>query len=83
MKHARSDYNRIQDPQNIIPDDEPVFLIRAQDIVSGDAVREWANLHLKAGGTTEIANAAIKHAELMDKWHTKKNADAPIKELIK
>lgn len=31
MKHARSDYDRIQDPQGLIPDGEPVFLLRAQD----------------------------------------------------
>lgn len=31
MKHARQDYDRIQDPENKIPADEPVFLLRAQD----------------------------------------------------
>lgn len=29
MKHAGEDYNRIQDPENKIPADEPVFLLRA------------------------------------------------------
>ena len=28
MKHARDDYNRIQDPAGKIPEDEPVFLLR-------------------------------------------------------
>lgn len=32
MKHAREDYNRIQDPAGLIPDGEPVFLIRGKDI---------------------------------------------------
>jgi len=27
MKRAREDYNRIQDPENKIPNGEPVFLI--------------------------------------------------------
>ncbi len=32
MFHARVDYNkRIQDSANLIPDKEPVFLLRAQD----------------------------------------------------
>ncbi len=32
MLHAREDYNRrIQDNANLIPKDEPVFLLRAQD----------------------------------------------------
>ena len=32
MKHARSDYDRIQDPDGKIPANEPVFLIRGQDV---------------------------------------------------
>lgn len=31
MKHARADYDRIQDPAGKIGEDEPVFLLRAQD----------------------------------------------------
>lgn len=31
MKHARADYDRIQDPLGKIPKDEPVFLLRASD----------------------------------------------------
>lgn len=31
MIHAREDYNRIQDPKGLIPQDEPVFLLRGQD----------------------------------------------------
>lgn len=26
MLHARDDYNRIQDPENKIPENEPVFI---------------------------------------------------------
>lgn len=32
MIHARPDYNRIQDPENKIPEDEPVFLLRAKTL---------------------------------------------------
>lgn len=77
MKHARADYNRIQDPAGLIPDDEPVFLIRAKDIVSADAVRAWADLHDKAGGDPMMSYAARRHALLMDAWHEKRLADAP------
>lgn len=31
MRHLREEYNRIQDPENEIGEDEPVFLLRAQD----------------------------------------------------
>ncbi len=77
MKHAREDYGRIQDPAGKIPDDEPVFLIRAKDLVSGDAVRAWADLHDKAGGDPLMSYAARRHALLMDNWKEKKLADAP------
>lgn len=75
MKHAREDYDRIQDPDFKIPADEPVFLIRGQDVVSGDAVRQYAELHARAGGSREIYELALRHAELMDLWPKKKNAD--------
>lgn len=75
MKHAREDYNRIQDPENKIPHDEPVFLIRGQDMVSGDAVRAWAYLNEKAGGDATLTESARQQAALMDEWPNKKQAD--------
>lgn len=33
MRHARADYQRIQDPIGKIPADEPVFLLRASDVL--------------------------------------------------
>lgn len=75
MKHARPDYMRIQDPDNKIPEDEPVFLIRAQDAVSGDAVRAWADLNQNSGGDPELSKRAREQAKEMDLWKTKKPAD--------
>jgi hypothetical protein len=75
MKHARLDYNRIQDPENKIPEDEPVFLVRGQDQVSGDTVRAWADLNDKAGGDPILSEKARSHANLMDIWAKKKLAD--------
>lgn len=47
MIHARDDYNkRIQVPDNVIPSDEPVFLLRAQDPDAAKVVRFWSRLHL-------------------------------------
>lgn len=77
MKHARSDYSRIQDPANLIPIQEPVFLIRAKDAVSGDAVRAWADLHDQNGGDPALSRAARQHAYEMDRWPQKQKADAP------
>jgi len=76
MKHARSDYNRIQDPQGLIPHSEPVFIIRGQDIVGGAAVRAWADLAAAAGADLDIIQAARDHATQMDLW-AKKIPDVP------
>lgn len=73
--HARPDYMRFQDPEGIIPEAEPVFLIRAQDAVSGDAVRAWAELNDRAGGDPAASRAARLHAAKMDLWPKKKPAD--------
>jgi hypothetical protein len=75
VKHARSDYNRIQDPAGIIPADEPVFLLRGQDVLAHIAVRHYAFMAAQAD-RLEIAAAANAHAELMMVW-AKKLPDMP------
>ena len=73
MIHARPDYDRIQDP--LIPKDEPVFLIRAQDMLSVDVVLYWASRNEAVGGDPKLTQLARQHAELMKKWPKKKKAD--------
>jgi hypothetical protein len=75
MKHARADYNRIQDPDGKIPADEPVFLLRAQDLLAPSFVEAWGKKMIEAGGgeerfkgRTEMGELAIKHAEEMKAW---------------
>lgn len=68
MKHARPDYQRIQDPDGLIPDDEPVFLLRGQDLCAPAAVRKWADEAEAAGASKEIVIAARDQANLMDSW---------------
>lgn len=77
MFHARSDYNRIQDPAGLIPADEPVFLIRAQDMTGGDAVRAWADLNDVVGGDPRASALAREQAARMDAWPKKGPADLP------
>jgi len=54
VRHARKDYNRIQDPavndpsllsegSTAIAEDEPVFLLRARDVSAPELVRHWAD----------------------------------------
>lgn len=78
MKHARADYDRIQDPENKIGADEPVFLIRAQDKSAPATLRFWAELNQRNGGDPALSVLARKHANEMDVWqnnHSVKPAD--------
>lgn len=103
MLHAREDYQRIQDPDapsddnpegRGIPADEPVFLLRAKDLLAPGAVRQWAReLHrmaamegpgLRQDELLATASAAWAHAERMQDWqrqHGAKVPDAPLETL--
>lgn len=61
----------------LIPADEPVFLIRGQDVVGAMAVRHWAMLANGHGASKEITRIACEHADRMDAWPKKKTADLP------
>lgn len=76
MKHARSDYDRIQDPENKIPIDEPVFLLRAQDQLACMAVMFYAELCRKHQAPS-VAAKAKAHADAMARWPKKKLPDVP------
>jgi hypothetical protein len=71
MLHAREDYARIQDPAGKIGEDEPVFLIRATDIVAADVVHHWAILNHEAGGDEELSNLALEHARRIRVWQAR------------
>ena len=68
MIHAREDYNRIQDPENIIPEDEPVFLLRASDKFAPDVVEEWARRASMEGADQNIVEAALGQAIRMREY---------------
>ena len=77
MLHARLDWNQMT-PEEFyahIPPDEPVFMVRAQDLVASDTVRHWAWLNDLNGGDPKLSHLAIKQAELMEAWPVHKLAD--------
>ena len=78
MKHARKDYDRIQDPAGKIPASEPVFLLRAQDRTAASTLQFWilANEAL-ADRDDEAIRLAKRHLTKMKAWPTKKTADVP------
>jgi len=81
MKHENEKYDdRIVDVDEIIPEDEPVFLIRGQDILGGDVVRHYAILletisrqhHID---NTKKVHSIREHARRMDNWSKHKIPD--------
>jgi len=72
MKHAREDYNRFQDPENKIPDDEPVMLFRAQDRHFVKVLKYYQDL-LETANNFTVAKAVEKHIETAKAWMAKKN----------
>ena len=77
MIHAREDYNRIQDPEGKIPDNEPVFLLRGQDVVAPDVVEFWAAKAHEAGADSRIVDAARQHALRMRQWQAEHGSKIP------
>jgi hypothetical protein len=74
MIHASESYNRIQDPENKIGQDEPVFLLRAQDALAPITVSFWADCVEKAGNAKlaeEVRNFVVKMAEWQRENFTK------------
>lgn len=49
----------------IIPDDEPVFLLRAKDVVAPDVVHAWANAAAAVGSDPDLVNRVHEFAEEM------------------
>ncbi len=77
MIHARDDYNRIQDPLCKIPTDEPVFLLRAQDINAPETLEFWANLAEKNNASPELVELVRNHAKAMLDWQRTKKCKVP------
>lgn len=68
MLHARKDYQRIQDPAGLIPDDEPVFLIRGQDLAAVPVLRYYLMTAVKVGAKQDLIDAVFGHIKLMEDW---------------
>lgn len=80
MKHARPDYDLIQDPRGKIPKDEPVFLLRGQDPKAQACMRLWCELAAKDGSDPRLTTLVQNHIALVDEWQRKirvKPSDLP------
>lgn len=80
MLHAREDYNRIQDPEGKIPEDEPVFLIRAQDVLARSVLGFYVEAAKAIDAQPELIQLVKEHAVRMAIWqeeHGYKYPDLP------
>ena len=79
MKFTRDDYNkRIIDTGGKIPEDEPVFLLRAQDVYAPSTLRHYAKL-LEENGNSEMAEELRAHARQMVVWQKSVRVHKPDK----
>lgn len=76
MLHAREDYQHIQDPKGIIPEDEPVLLLRGQDVFAAPTARYWAEeAELSQKVDPKMIALVRDLADKMDNWPKKKVPD--------
>lgn len=78
MIHAREDYQkRIQDSEGLIPEDEPVFLLRGQDALAPSLMLDWASRMRSLGGDPAMADLVRVHANLMIHWQNEHGVKVP------
>lgn len=88
MKHARPDYEgRFVDngapgrPDHVIPEDEPVLLVRGQDRAAPATARAWAEENDRLGGDPMMSTRVRQHALRIEEWQAStgksKLADMP------
>lgn len=71
MDTGRPDLNSLIKVASI-PQDEPTFLLRAQDLCAADAVRAWCAFAAIAGAPPAVLEAAMVQADHMAAWPVKK-----------
>ena len=81
MKHARKDYNRIQDPNKKIPEDMPVFLLLAKDHFAARTVEYYARQILadprSSLETVDVGRRVLSWARQMEEYGRKKGTKYP------
>jgi hypothetical protein len=74
-KQEREAAARDEGPLGKAADDEPVFVLRAQDRFASSRVRDWAFLCRGAGVSEVKIKEALELSYAMDRWPTKKIPD--------
>lgn len=61
----------------IIPDDEPVLLLRAQDVCAPAALDFYAEQLMGSGADKELVDAVRRHAQAMRDWQRERKTKVP------
>lgn len=79
MQHARTDYNeRIIDTAGLIPADEPVFLLRAHDMLAAEILARYIALLVASGSySVDYIEALRTHQRRFMDWPDKSLPDVP------
>ena len=78
MIHAREDYDdRIQDNAGLIPEKEPVFLLRGQDALAPSLLLDWASRMRSLGGDPKMADLVRNQAHRMIIWQNENGVKIP------
>lgn len=80
MEFGRKDYDKgglIVAGTTSIAEEEPVFILRAQDIAAPAAIRAWVKLAKSLGASAHILESAESLARAMEGWPLRKLADMP------
>ena len=77
MIHARKDYDRIQDPANLIGRDEPVMLFRAQDVLAPVILVKYAELLRQHGCQQGMIDLVLAHEVRMRQWQRDNKCKLP------
>lgn len=77
MLTGRAPYHRLIDPSGTIPDDEPVFVIRASDVTAVEHVLEWARRVRSLGASADTVGGAIAQADEIAAWQQKHGCKVP------
>jgi hypothetical protein len=77
MVHARTDYNRIQDPEKLIADDEPVMLFRAKDVIAPAILAKYADLLRTLHAAPHMIDCVLAQEAKMRQWQQMNGCKLP------
>jgi hypothetical protein len=75
MLPGKPKYNLINTDDDPIPENEPVFIVRAQDTIGLLTVRFYAMLARHHLHDPRLAAEVERHADLFEVWPTRKRPD--------